>query len=81
MAAMGGVAGSAAALICMNPAIEVLTDAFYLSASVWNWKLALGCGGAGVLLACLLGFASAFLPAMRSASLDPQTAITQGEMN
>lgn len=81
MAAMGGVAGSAAALICMNPAIEVLTDAFFLSATVWNWKLALGCGGAGVILACLLGFASAFLPAMRSASLDPQTAITQGEMN
>ena len=81
MAAMGGVAGSAAALICMNPAIEVLTDAFFLSATVWNWKLALGCGGAGVILACLLGFASAFLPAMHSASLDPQTAITQGEMN
>ena len=43
--------------------------------------LALLCGIAGVVLACLLGFAAAVTPAWKSASMDPQTAITQGEVN
>ena len=36
---------------------------------------------AGVLLAMVLGFAAAVTPALKSASMDPQTAITQGEVN
>ena len=34
-----------------------------------------------LVLAGVLGFASAVSPALKSASLDPQTAITQGEVN
>ena len=81
MALMGGVLGSAVALICMNPVIEALKGAFKLSPSVWNTTLALLCGVAGVILAGVLGFASAVAPALKSASMDPQTAITQGEVN
>lgn len=81
MAFMGGAAGSALALVCMKPLIAMLEEAFYLSATIWGGKLALLCGLAGMALAMVLGFASAFLPASRSAKLDPQTAITQGEMN
>ena len=81
MALMGGVLGSAIALLCMNPVIEMLKDAFKLSPSVWTTPLALLCGGAGVLLALVLGFAAAVSPAWKSASMDPQTAITQGEVN
>ncbi len=81
MALMGGVLGSAIALVCMNPVIEMLKDAFKLSPSVWTTPLALLCGGAGVVLALLLGFASAVSPALKSASMDPQAAITQGEVN
>ncbi len=80
MAAMGGVLGSAGALLSMNTVIEFLKDAFMLSPSVWNNSLALLCGGAGLALALVLGFASAVVPAVRSASLDPQVAITQGEV-
>ena len=43
--------------------------------------LAALCGAAGVALAGLLGFAAAVTPAWKSASMDPQTAITQGEVN
>ena len=81
MALMGGVLGSAAALVCMDPVIEMLKDAFKLSPSVWSVQLALLCAAAGVALAGVLGFAAAVTPAVRSASMDPQAAITQGEVN
>lgn len=80
MSLMGGVLGSGAALLCMDPVIELLKDTFRLSPSVWSPALALLCGVCGVALAVLLGFAAALSPAVKSASLDPQTAITQGEV-
>ena len=43
--------------------------------------LALLCCGAGIALAALLGFFAAVTPAAKSASMDPQAAITQGEVN
>ena len=81
MALIGGILGSAIALLCMNPAIELLREAFLLSPSVWNSKLAILCGGMGVLMAGALGFLAAVTPAWKSASMDPQSAITQGEVN
>jgi len=81
MALMGGLLGSGIALLCMDPIIEMLKDAFKLSPSVWSTSLALICGGTGVLLAAVLGFVSAVSPAWKSASMDPQSAITQGEVN
>lgn len=80
MALMGGVLGSGIALICMDPVIEILKNAFKLSPSVWTTSLALLCGAAGVVLAVALGFAAAVSPAWKSASMDPQAAITQGEV-
>ncbi|MGM9619714.1 MAG: ABC transporter permease [Oscillospiraceae bacterium] len=81
MALMGGLLGSGIALLCMDPVIEMLQEAFRLSPSVWSTPLALLCGVAGVALAGLLGFAAAISPALKSASMDPQAAITQGEVN
>lgn len=81
MAVIGGVLGSAAALFCMEPVIEMLRVDFTLSPSVWTQSMALSCAAMGVLLAAVLGFLSALVPAARSAALDPQTAITQGEVN
>ena len=81
MALLGGVLGSGVALVCMDPVMEVLKGAFKLSPSVWNTTLALLCGAAGVALAGVLGFAAAVSPAWKSASMDPQAAITQGEVN
>lgn len=81
MALMGGILGSAFALIAMGPAIELLREAFVLSPSVWSDSMAALCGTTGVVLAVVLGFAAAVSPALKSASMDPQTAITQGEVN
>lgn len=80
MALMGGLLGSGAALLCMGPAIELLKDAFKLSPSVWSARSALSCGGAGVALTGLLGLVAAIVPAWHAASMDPQAAITQGEV-
>ena len=80
LAAMGGVLGAAAALALMPKAIALLEDAFMLSVSVWTTQLAVICAGSGVILAVLLGFFSALVPAAKSAALDPQVAITQGEV-
>jgi len=81
MALLGGLLGSAAALFCMDSVISMLQVAFKLSPSVWSLSLSLLCGFSGVLLAGILGFVAAVVPAHNSASLDPQTAITQGEVN
>ena len=81
MALMGGILGSVIALLCMNPAIELLREAFVLSPSVWTNSMAAICGITGVVLAVVLGFVSAVSPALKSASMDPQTAITRGEVN
>ena len=81
MAVIGGILGSVLALLCMGPAIEMLREAFKLSPAVWSDSLARVCGFSGVALAGVLGFLSAITPAMKSASMDPQAAITQGEVN
>ena len=81
MALIGGVLGSIAALLCMKPIMELLREAFMLSPAVWTDSLALLCGGIGVVLAVALGFVSSMTPAWKSAAMDPQTAITQGEVN
>ena len=81
MALMGGILGSAFALLCMGPAIELLREAFVLSPSVWSDSLAVLCGITGVVLAVALGFVSAVSPALKSASMDSQMAITRGEVN
>ena len=81
MALMGGILGSIIALLSMDPAIDLLREAFVLSPSVWNSSLAAICGTTGVVLAVVLGFVSAMSPALKSASMDPQSAITRGEVN
>ena len=81
MALMGGILGSVIALLCMDPAIDLLREAFVLSPSVWSDTMAAVCGVTGVVLAVALGFVSAVSPALKSASMDPQTAITRGEVN
>lgn len=81
MALIGGFLGSILALLFMNPVITMLKDAFMLSPSVFTTSTAILCAVSGLLLAGLLGFAAAVSPALKSASMDPQRAITQGEVN
>ena len=81
MALMGGALGSGIALMGMKPVIAILKDAFKLSPSVFSPTTALLCAASGILLALALGFSAAIVPAVNAASMDPQSAITQGEVN
>ena len=59
-------------------ALQALAAALLIGAiKIW----APVCGITGVVLAVALGFVSAVSPALKSASMDPQTAITRGEVN
>jgi len=81
MAVMGGLVGSAAACLCMETAVDLLQKVFLLPQSVWNLGIAALCVVIGTLFSGLLGFLSAVYPAVKSAGLEPQSAITQGEVN
>lgn len=81
MALLGGILGSGIALLGMDYAIALLREAFMLSPSVWTDSLAMLCGSTGVALAVVLGFTASMMPAWKSAAMDPQSAITQGEVN
>lgn len=81
MAAIGGLFGSVIGCIFMDPMIEAATQAFSMTSSQWDLTSALLCGVCGLLMACVLGFAASVWPALKSASLEPQAAITQGELN
>ena len=81
LAVIGGIAGSIIAGVLMKPVMELLQDAFQLPPSTWDLGLTLLSMLAGILLATLLGFLASVRSAVRSAALEPQTAITQGEVN
>ena len=81
MAVMGGLIGSIAACLCMETAVELLQKVFLLPQSVWNIGAAVLCVVIGTFFSALLGFLSAMYPAVKSAGLEPQSAITQGEVN
>ena len=81
MAIMGGLIGSFAACLCMETAVKLLQKVFDMPQSVWNLGAAILCVVIGTLFSGLLGFASSIYPAVKSAGLEPQSAITQGEVN
>ena len=81
MAIMGGFCGSVLACLCMQTAADFMQELFVLPHSVWTMGAALVCVAAGTLFSGLLGFLSAMHPALKSAALEPQSAITQGEVN
>lgn len=79
LAFIGGIVGSVLAVFSMNGVLTALKDAFRLSPSVWSGQYALYCGLAGVALALVIGVVASVYPALKSAAMDPQAAMTQGE--
>lgn len=81
LALIGGILSSIFAVIAIGPVIEALKDAFFLSTSIWSGSLALICALSGIALSLILGFLAAVIPAARSAALDPQEAISRGDLS
>lgn len=73
----GGLLGSILGIIVVNPILKILKEVFVLP-SIWSHKVTITSSFTGILVALLLGFIAAVYPALKSASLDPQDAITRG---
>ncbi len=81
MALIGGALGSVLACLVLNPVMGHIQQTFRLPPSVWSPGMTVLSGVLGVVLAVIICFAAALRPAAASASLEPQAAITQGEVN
>ena len=81
MALIGGAIGSIAACLVLNPVMSHIQETFKLPPSVWSPEMTVLAGVLGVVLAVVICFVAALRPAAESASLEPQAAITQGEVN
>lgn len=78
LATIGGIIGVVLAIIAMPTVIAYLQKPFFLSPSVWDAKTAFLCASIGIVLAIAIGALSAIQPAHKSASMDPQVAMTKG---
>lgn len=81
MAVIGGVLGSVLAAVLMGPVLKIIETSFQMPPSVWNLGMTILSALLGIVLSILICFLAAIKPAVNSASLEPQTAITQGEVN
>lgn len=81
MALIGGVIGSLIASLLSKPVLSIVESTFRLPPSVWSIGMSVLAALLGIVLAVVICFLAAFKPARDSASLEPQTAITQGEVN
>lgn len=80
ISSVSGIIGSFLGVICVNPILEFLKDSLMLPSGVWSISLAIICMLTGIIVAILLGIVSCIYPAFKSASLQPQEAISQGEV-
>lgn len=81
MALIGGVLGSVIASLLSKPILSIVESTFRLPPSVWSIGMSVLAALLGIVLAVVICFLAAFKPARDSASLEPQTAITEGEVN
>lgn len=80
MALIGGILGSGVAIAFMKDILIILQETFKISESVWSINIAAKCMIDGIGLSTVVGFMSSIIPAIRSASISPQEAITSGEV-
>lgn len=81
MAGAGGLLGSVLGLLGVNSILAVLRSSLNLAMGEWSSSSALASGLLGIIVSLLLGFLAAIYPAWKSAGLDPQEAITRGELD
>lgn len=81
MAGAGGLIGSLAGILGVSSVLAAIRGSLNLAMGQWSAGSALLSGGLGIIIALTLGFAASVYPAWRSSSLDPQEAITRGELD
>lgn len=81
MAGAGGVAGSLIGVLGVGSILTALRSSLDLAMGQWSLGSALLSGVLGIAVALILGFLASVYPAWKSSKLDPQEAITRGELD
>ena len=81
MAGSAGVLGSLLGVLGVNTILKIIASSMSLPMGQWSILSAMGSVFLGIGVALLLGFLAAVYPAWKSARLDPQEAITRGELD
>lgn len=81
MAGVGGIAGSVLGVLGVNSILTVLRSSMDLPQGQWSIASALASGFMGIIVALLLGLLASVYPAWKSSRLDPQEAISRGELD
>lgn len=81
IAGAGGIIGSFIGILGVSSVIDMIREAISLPGGQWDSEQKILFFVIGVLLALVMGFIAAVYPAIKSASLDPQEAMTKGELD
>ncbi|MEL1135780.1 FtsX-like permease family protein [Desulfitobacterium sp. THU1] len=81
MAGAGGVLGSILGVLGVQTVLTSLRSSLDLAMGQWSLGSALLSGGLGIAVALGLGFLASVYPAWQSSRLDPQVAMTRGELD
>lgn len=81
MAGAGGLIGSALGVLGVHSILVALRSSLNLAMGQWSVGSAVVSSLLGIAVALLLGFLASVYPAWKSARLDPQEAITRGELD
>lgn len=81
MAGTGGVVGSLLGVFGVSYILTALSSSMDLAVGQWSLGSALTSGLLGIAVALLLGLLASVYPAWKSSRLDPQEAITRGELD
>lgn len=78
--AIGGLIGAFAGVMLTTPLYDMISEIMILPSGEWNILIAVKNATVGLGLSVLIGLLSAIYPAILSSRLEPQEAITKGDI-
>lgn len=80
IAAVGGIVGAIGGVALTSPLYNTVSEIMVLPSGEWDMMIAVKNAAVGIGLSLIIGVASAIYPALMSSRLEPQEAISKGDM-
>lgn len=80
IAAVGGIVGALGGVALTSPLYNTVSEIMVLPSGEWDMMIAVKNAAVGIGLSLIIGVASAIYPALMSSRLEPQEAISKGDM-
>ncbi|OHW61990.1 macrolide export ATP-binding/permease protein MacB [Andreesenia angusta] len=80
IAAVGGIVGALGGVALTSPLYNTVSEIMVLPSGEWDMMIAVKNAAVGIGLSLIIGIASAIYPALMSSRLEPQEAISKGDM-